>query len=143
MKNIGLDLPNKYDKHNILFSNLPMKWNSDYQSFVSSEDKVGLCSINGVPINRWLTCYVEFKMPSNDDDRMYIYIKSPSDYYYFFGFKQGIMNLVSNNVKFNEALAGLKSKDTVIKMPDGQTFEIQAVEPSTAQNFVARVLAAR
>ncbi|MEL6865191.1 MAG: hypothetical protein AAFP19_12260 [Bacteroidota bacterium] len=143
MKNIGLDLPNKYDNYEFFFSNLPMKWNAEYQSFVSAQDKLGLSSINGVPINRWLTSYVEFKMPTNEDDRVYIYVKSPSDYYYFFGYKQGILSIVSNNTKFNDTLLALKKKELMVKMDDGEMFEIQAVEPLSAQAFVNRIKATR
>ena len=40
MQNSGLHLPGKYDKYSIFFSNLPMNWNSEYQSFVSANDKI-------------------------------------------------------------------------------------------------------
>ena len=143
MQNSGLHLPGKYDKYSLFFSNLPMSWNAEYQSFVSANDKIGLCSVGGEPINRWLTCYVEFKMPSNNDDRVYVYLRSPSDFYYFFGYKQGILNIVSNNTKFNETLVGMKSKEKMIKMKDGEVFEIQEVEPSSAQMFVNRIKATR
>ncbi len=143
MKNLGLDLPKKYDDYEFFFSNLPMKWNADYQSFVTTQDKVGLCSVNGTPINRWLTCHVEFKMPSNEDDRVYIYVKSPSEYYYFFGYKQGILSVVSNNVMFNDEILGMKKKDLTKKMDDGEIYEIQLVEPGTAQMFLNRIKATR
>ena len=143
MKNLGLELPKKYDKFAFFFSNLPMKWNADYQSFVSAQDKLGLSSVNGVSINRWLSCHVEFKMPSNEDDRVYIYIKSPSEFYYFFGYKQGVLSVVSNNVLFNDVILEMKKKDLIKKMDDGEFYEIQLVEPGSAQMFVNRIKAAR
>lgn len=137
-----LILPKKENTHTFFFSQLPMKWNPDYQSFVSQEGKLGLGSIDGEPINKMLTCYVEFKMPSNEDDRVYIYIKSPSDLYYYFGFKQKILSVVSNNTKFNDAVINMKKKEKVLKMPDGGTYEIQPINPNTAQMFARRVQAA-
>ena len=143
MINSGLDLPKKHDGYTFLFSDLPMVWNADYQSFVSSKNEVGLASVNGEVINRMLKCYVEFKMPSNEDDRVYIYINSPSEHYYFFGFKQGILSVVSSNTKFMDAIAGLKKKELSIKMDDGETYEIQVVNPGSAEMFVTRAKSAR
>ena len=139
MKSTGLDLPKKYDKYSFFFSKLPMTWNSEYQSFVSTENVVAVSSVGGQPINRHLTCFVEFKMPSNGDDRVYVYIKSPSDFYYYFGFKQGILSTVSNNTKYNDELLGLKKKELTIKMDDGEFYEIQPVAPGRAEMFSNRV----
>lgn len=133
-----LDIPKKLNKHTFFFSHIPMVWNPEYQSLVS-KGKVALNSINGEIIDRWLTAYVEFKMPTNEDDRLYIYIKSPSDYYYYFGYKQGVLEVVSNNTLFNEELLGLKKKETLVKMKNGEFYEILPIEPSKAQMFIARV----
>ena len=78
-------------------------------------------------------------MPSNEDDRVYIYIKSPSQLWYYFGYKQNILEVVSNSTKFNETLAGLKDKERIFKMDDGESFEIKAVQAARAQAFVRRV----
>lgn len=136
-----LDLPKKQNKYTFLFSKVPMKWDPDYQSFVSTEEKLPLASVDGNMVNRKLTCYIECKMPTDDDDRLYIYLKSPSGFYYFFGYKQGILNIVSSNPTFNDAVINMKDKDRVVKMGNGKTYEIQPVNPGTAQSFVSRVQA--
>jgi hypothetical protein len=138
-----LEVPKKVNPYTFLFSKLPMKWNIDYQSFVSQEDKIGFISIDGEPLNKKLTAYVEFKMPSNEDDRMYIYLKSPSELFYYFGFKQGILSMTSNNTAFMDALAEMKSKDLIMKMDDGNTYEIQPVDVGTARLFINRAKAAQ
>jgi hypothetical protein len=138
-----LALPKKFNPFTVLFDQVPMIWDRDYQSFVSTREKLGLVSIDGEMINTNITAYIEVKMPTNDDDRLYIYIKSPSQQYYFFGYKQGILNLVSNNTRFMDELLKMKDKDKIFKMPDGEQYEIQPVEPSTASAFVNRVEAAK
>ena len=143
MKNRTLFFPKKYKHHTFFFSDLPMKWDPDYQSFVSRKDKVGLGAIGADPINKTLTCYVEFRMPSRGDDRVYIYVKSPSEYFYYFAYKGGILSTVSNNTRYNDAVTGLKKKETVIKMKDGENYEIQPINPGTARKFVARIKATR
>nr|MCU0348255.1 hypothetical protein [Saprospiraceae bacterium] len=87
--------------------------------------------------------YIEVKMPTNDDDRLYIYLKSPSQMYYFIGYKQGILNLVSNNPRFMEDLLKIKEKDRIVKLPNGEQFEIQPVEESTASAFLGRIEAVK
>ncbi|MEO1714675.1 MAG: hypothetical protein AAFU60_15190, partial [Bacteroidota bacterium] len=62
------ELPKKQNKYTFLFSKVPMKWDPDYQSFVSTQEKLPLASVDGNMINRKLTCYIECKMPTNDDD---------------------------------------------------------------------------
>ncbi|HMQ48596.1 MAG TPA: hypothetical protein PKA00_14300 [Saprospiraceae bacterium] len=137
-----LDVPKKINPYTVLFSRLPMKWNQEYQSFVSTESQLGVASIIGESINRRLECYVEFKMPTNEDDRLYFYIKSPSELFYFFGYKQGILSVTSNNTAFMDELAAMKAKDLILKMEDGENYEIQAVEVGTARLFLNRVKAA-
>ena len=137
----SLDLPKKQNPYSILFGKVPMTWDRDYQSFVSTQEKLPLVSVNGEMLNTMVETYIEAKMPTNEDDRLYIYLKSPSQMYYFFGYKQGIMNITSNNTLFMEELAGLKDKDRIFKMDDGEQYEIQAVEPTTANAFVNRAKA--
>ena len=138
-----LELPKKHNNYTFLFSKLKMHWDPDYQSFITSEDKNGVASIAGEPINKILTCHVECKMPTNEDDRLYIYLKSPSELWYYFGFKQGILEVVSNNTKFMDELLKLKPKDLIQKMPDGETFELLAAEPGIANQFLRRMKASR
>lgn len=137
-----LDVPKKFNPYTLLFSRVKMKWDSEYQSFVSTDSKIGINSINGEPLHKMLECYIECKMPTNDDDRLYIYIKTTSELVYFFGYKQGILSVTSNNPTFLDALDGLKEKDLVTKMPDGETYEIQPVEFSDARLFLRRIEAA-
>lgn len=137
-----LDIPKRINNYEFLFSKVPMKWNGDYQSFISTDKNLGLVSVAGEPLNKMVEAYIEVKMPSaSGDDRLYIYLKSPSGLYYFFGFKQGILSITSNNTVFMQQLEGMKEKELIQKMPDGETFEIQAVEVSTANIFLRRVQA--
>lgn len=140
----SLNIPNKYDKHTFVFAKLPLKWNPDYQSFVSQGDKLGVATINGQLLNYVYKGYVECRMPSGgNDDRLYIYLESPSGFNYYFGYKQGILSITSNNNAFIDAAEQLKPKELVLKMDDGETYEIQVVSPSSVNRFINRVKAAQ
>jgi hypothetical protein len=143
MKAKSLDIPSKYNPFNLFFSKIIMRWNPELQSFISYGKKVDLNSIGGVLLNKQATAYIEFKMPSNEDDRVYIYLKSPNEYYYFFGYQRGILSLSTNNQKFEEEFKKIKPKDRIKKMDDSQPYEMQWVENTTAEMFIRRVQAAQ
>lgn len=137
-----LDLPKRLNTYNLLFSRVPLRWEPDYQSFISTNKNLGLVSINGESVNKMVEAYIELRMPSaDDDDRLYIYLKSPSGLFYFFGFKQGILSITSNNTVFMETINEMKVKDLVLRMEDGETFEILPVEASNATVFLRRITA--
>ncbi len=136
-------LPKIDNKYTILLGRHPVLWNAEYQSFLSTEDKIPLLGFNGQLVGKMMTTYVEYKMPGNEDDRFYIYIKVSPDLWYFFGYQTGALNVVSSSTRFNDALLALKPKETVLKMPDGETYEIVAANPSVADAFVNRVRAGR
>ncbi|WP_157974253.1 hypothetical protein [Lewinella sp. IMCC34183] len=138
----AIDLPAGLNRHTFFFSDMKLRWNTDYQSFVSTNKMNGLASVAGRPINRRFESYMEVKMTTGGDDRLYLFLKSPSETYYFFGFRDGILNVVSNNNTFMNELRDTKAKDLVLEMPDGQTYEILEVTPGTAQTFLRRVEAA-
>jgi hypothetical protein len=118
-----------------------MKWDMDYQSFVSTQPQIGLVSINGTPINKRIEGYVEYKMPGVGGDRFYYYLKFPSQIFYYFGFRQGVLEVYSNDSQFMDAAAKMKSKELVTKMSDGRTYEILLQTASRANMFVRRVKA--
>ena len=136
-------LPKNDNKYTILLGRHAVLWNAEYQSFLSTEDKIPLLGFNNQLVGKMLTTYVEYKMPGNEDDRFYIYLKASPDLWYFFGYQTGAMNVVSSSTRFNDALLALKPKETVLKMPDGETYEIVAANPSVADAFVNRVRAGR
>jgi hypothetical protein len=134
-----LNLPRKDNKFTFLLGRHTVIWNPEYQSFVSLEDRLPVISINGEPIQKMLNAYVEYKMPGNEDDRFYLYIRASTDLWYFFGYQAGALNVVSSSTRFNDALLALKTKDTQIKMPNGEIYEIVAANPALADAFVNRV----
>jgi len=72
--------------------------------------------------------------------RLYILIVAPNDYYYFFGYKQGVLNTVSNNTRYNEIISGMKDKERMFKKGD-EAYEIQLVDPASATSFINRIKA--
>ncbi len=138
-----MDIPKDQNPYTIFFDQLPLKWIPDYQSFVTTREQLGIISMNGQMLNRNFKSFVEFKLMSNGENRMYIYLEAPSGTYYFFAYRDGILSTVSNNEKYNQMVEGLKKKEKSIKLKDDTIYEIQLVNPGTANAFVNRVKAAK
>lgn len=134
-----VQLPKKDDTYTFVLGRHAVIWNTDYQSFVSTDDRFPMISIKGEPINKVFNMFVEYKMPGNEDDRFYFYVRPTADQWYYFGYNGGVLEVASSNPRFNEALLGLKTKDTQIKMPDGELYEILPAAPAKADAFISRV----
>jgi hypothetical protein len=143
MRNNLIVLPKQDNKYTFMLGRHQVIWNQEYQSFLSLDDKIPVATIGGLPINKIMTAYVEYKMPGSQDDRFYLYIKPTADLWYFFGYQAGALNVVSSSTKFNDMLIGMKAKDTQIKMKDGEIYEIVAANPSIADAFINRVKSGR
>ena len=136
-------LPKKDDKFAFVLGRQSVTWNNEYSSFFTLEDRIPLISIGGQPINKSLNIMVQYKMPTNGDDGLSIYIKASAELWYCFGYqsdeKGALLNITSSSTRFNDLLASMKVKETQIKMANGKTLEIALVDPSSANNFVNKV----
>lgn len=139
MRNRALDLPDEFNKYSFFIPKMSLKWDPELQSFVSLGDKLPVASIYGEMFNRYFKGHIEIRMPSNGDDRLYIYLKSSSEFYYFFGYRGGILSVASNNPGFLEAAAGLKAKDLVLEPEKDKIYEIQFVESDTPERWLRRI----
>ncbi|MCO6484418.1 MAG: hypothetical protein J5I41_01445 [Saprospiraceae bacterium] len=139
MKNRALTLPESFEKYPFFLPKVGLKWSSDLQSFLSTGDRIGVASVGNEMLNRYLKGHLEIRMPSNEDDRLYLLLRSGSEFYYFFGYRGGILSITSNNPAFMDAGAKLKSRELVIKMPDDKVYEIQFVGTETADLWLRRI----
>ena len=139
MKNRTLSLPDKYNKFSFLISRATLRWNPELQSFVSYGTKTDVQSIMGININKKMVAMLEIKMPANEDDRVYLYVKTGNDFLYFFGYQKGILEMVSTNPRFEEEFNKIKPKERVHKNEDGMTIEYSWGDIGKAEMFVKRV----
>lgn len=139
MRNRALALPEDFKRFPFFLPKVSMRWSEDLQSFISEGDRLGVASFQGEMMNRYLRGHLEIRMPSNEDDRLYVYLRSGSEFYYFFGFRGGILSITSNNPDFMDASAKLKAKELVIKMPEDKVYEIQFVGQETADLWLRRI----
>lgn len=138
-----VQLPKPDNKYTFLLGRHAVKWNTDYQSFISMEDKMPIIAVNGSAFGKVINTMVEYKMTSGEDDRLYVYFKVTPDLWYYFGYQAGVLETVSSSTRYNDVLAKMKPKELQIKMPDGELYEITPAAPSRADAFVNRVKSGR
>jgi hypothetical protein len=136
------EIPAKLNPYSFLFGNVKLKWDSEYQAFINSNTNLGLISLGGKPVSKKINTFVELRMPANNDDRIYVYIKLPNDIYYYFGLRKGFLEMNSNDSRFQDELMKTKKPDLLLKMPGGEVLEIQPVESNRAQMFMRRAMSA-
>ena len=136
------EIPAKLNPYSFLFGNVKLKWDSEYQAFINANTNVGLISLGGKPISKKVNTFIEIKMPANNDDRIYVYMKLPNDIYYYFGLRKGFLEVNSNDSRFQDELMKTKKPDLLLKMPNGEVLEIQPVESNRAQMFMRRAMSA-
>lgn len=139
----SLELPEKYTKDaDFVIARASVRWDKDEQAFITTGKKLDVHSIAGLQLNKQLNGFIMFKMPSNEDDRVYIYLKSANDYVYFFGYQRGILEITTNNQRVEEEFKKMKPKEKILKMGDDETVEIQWADYARAEIFAKRVTAA-
>ncbi len=142
LKNNTIILPRKDNPYTFLLGRHTVLWNPEYQSFLSLEDKFPVIAINGNPLGKTMTTFVEYQMPASGQDRFYFAIKPTNDLWYYFGYKDGILEVVSSSTVFNEKVGSMKPKDLLIKV-GGESVEIQLVDPGRGKAFMERVKSGR
>ncbi|HFA48728.1 MAG TPA: hypothetical protein ENJ95_06905 [Bacteroidetes bacterium] len=119
---------------------LDMQWNSELQSFTTKKDaKTALNSMGGQGIHRYIKALVEFHMPSNKDDRIYLLLTSNSGSEYYFNYKKGILHVYSSNEEFNQEVENMNEKARTIEAVKGQPYELQLTTPDLVDFFKRRV----
>ncbi len=144
-------IPHKKDKKGkkiengmplFLLGKTKLDWDQDFQSFIVNNETVNLVHIGGMPVNKVIDAQLEIKMPINgDEDRMYFHITSPGGYYYYFGYRDGVLQTTSDNPIYTAAIQNLKKNERTEKLDDGEVYEIVLEEEAKANAFIQRMKA--
>ena len=108
------DMPREL-KHTIMFSDINLVWSADSSSLVS-QGKLGIATINGITIDRYVEGYVKYK--NTKKFRLLVIIIEPiPNIIYAFKYRytdnRGVMKFYTktNNPKIDNYFVGLKNKD--------------------------------
>jgi len=99
-------------KHSLIFNDLRLYWDSFTRSYIS-RGKIGLGYIGGEVVNKSLDGWVQIEKGTAGSS-ISIYIQPTASTWYFFNYKNGIMQVVSSDYKFNNKLEILKAEKRIL-----------------------------
>ena len=102
----------------LVFSNVRFKWNNNSRSYLS-KGKIGIGNIKKTQINKLIKGNIEI-VKKRSGDSFSIYLEIDEKHWYFFDYKNNILQAISSNRDFNNILRTIKPDDQEYKSPDGK-----------------------
>ena len=109
--------PDELDR-TLVLSDLNLGWNEDLRSFISS-GPIGISNIHKEPVNKYTNGFVEIGKRRNGD-LLNIYLEIAPTVWYFFSYSNGVMQAISSNIAFNDALTTMKDSNRRLKVADNE-----------------------
>jgi hypothetical protein len=103
--------------YTLLLSQLKLNWNSRSSTFVSYGD-IGVFSIGDEVVNRMVPGYVEIERKPSGFGQVNIYIEIPDGDWYYFSYRNYIMQAISSNEGFNNEILNLKPEKRIVYSKD-------------------------
>lgn len=111
----------------MVFSDLKLQWEPKQNAY-RSVGKLGISNIGETDINAKVDGYVEIRKNPTGVDEMYIFLELSGENWYYFGYKEGEMGIISSDDAFNALVTkGEKKKD--------KSYQVIAVDYSEAILF--------
>ena len=108
----------------IVFSDLQLQWSPKYNTY-RSVGKLGISNIGETDINAKVNGYVEIRKNPITGDEMYIFLELSGENWYYMGYKDGQMGLISSDDSFNTLITAKADKR---KVKDYQVISVDFAE---------------
>lgn len=122
-------------QHTILFSEVTLKWDRETRSFIS-QGPIGIGYVNGQPINKFVNGYIQIEK-STSGPAMTFYLKINKSQWYFFTYKNGIMQIISSDNALNDYIETLPGNARILnENSDVDYYEFVISTRSKSVNFI-------
>ena len=117
-------------QHRALWTGLNVSWDPSEDAFVSGEDGLGIVSMDKEPVFRRVKGRVEWSMAGTTGIfRLYVHLDEEN--WYFFEYRNGVMNITSKDQAFIDAITELKDDKRRVKEGNQRfIYQIRRREPS-------------
>lgn len=102
-------------RHTIIFSDLEFYWDPFTRSYMS-KGKIGIGYLGGNVINKYVDGWVQIEK-GRTGSSISIYVEPSKGTWYFFNYKNGIMQAISSDNAFNERIETIKPEKRILN-PD-------------------------
>ena len=104
--------------HKIIFNDLRLYWDQISRSYIS-RGKIGIGYLGGNVINKYVNGWVQIEK-GRSGSSISIFIEPTKRTWYFFNYKNGIMQVISSDNSFNERIETIKPEKRILN-PDSDT----------------------
>lgn len=101
--------------HRIVLTDINLYWNSFTNSYIS-KGKIGIMSVGKDPVNRYVDGNLEL-IRRRSGDVITLYLEISPMQYYFFDYRNGIMQSISSDNEFNNRINETKQEKRVLSIP--------------------------
>lgn len=124
-------------QHRLLLTGLDLTWDASEDAFISGENGIGIVSMDKEPVFRRVPGRIEWSLAgTNGILRMYFHLDEEN--WYYFEYRNGVMNITSKDQAFIDAITELKDDKRRFK-EDNQRFIYQILPSRGRRNeFVDR-----
>ena len=98
--------------HSIIFSDLKFYWDSFTRSYIS-KGKIGIGYLGGNVINKYVNGWVQIEK-GRTGSSISIFIEPSQKTWYYFNYKNGIMQVLSSDNAFNERIETIKPEKRIL-----------------------------
>jgi hypothetical protein len=122
----------------ILFSDVKLQWDERSRSFVSL-GKLGIAAVGQTQINKYINGTIQITK-SRRGDVINLYIEVSRREWYFFSYNDGLMQVISSNPDFNDAISSVKPSKRKQSSGEGRgKYEFGISTSRRRTDFLSRV----
>jgi hypothetical protein len=101
-----------------MFSDVKLKWDKETRSWIS-RGPIGIAQIAGIPVNKYVQGYIQIEKGRTSDGISW-YLQLNQEQWYFFSYKNGILQVMSSDNAFNDYITTLKDDKRILN-PNSDT----------------------
>jgi hypothetical protein len=124
-------------RHTLFLTELKMTWNNDSRSY-RSVGQIGIGSMDKTNVNRRVNGIIEI-VHKRTGDALNIYLEPESQQWYFFSYSRGLIQAISSNTAFNDAINKVKPDKRVNKVKDKPDLEYMLSTDRAVKNFLRKM----
>ncbi len=106
--------------HTIFFTDLKLIWNDSLQLYIS-QGPIGIGYMAGKPINKYVNGFVQIEKNKKKSEISF-FLSLNKAQWYFFSYKNGIMQVISSDSAFNDNIAKLKPSKRILNQDSDENY---------------------
>ena len=120
-------------RHTLFFTDVKMRWDKSNRTF-KSVGPIGVGSIDKTSVNKFVNGFIEI-IHKRTGDAITVYLEPENQTWLYFSYSRGVMQTLSSQTVFNDAINKLKPEKRVNKEKDKPDYEFMLTTDRAVQNF--------